>query len=152
MKKVFLTLLIAMSVWAVGYKAGDTVPPIDFPDQFGKRAIFNEMPQTLILTYEKGTSATVNDFLATQDGAYLQKHNAVYIADISGMPNFITEVFALPKMRKFAYPVLLIRDEEQGLKFPGEEGKVTVMKLKGNFVSSVTYVSTPEQLKVAIEQ
>lgn len=151
MKKVLLFLLITLSMWAASYNVGQTVPPLNFPDQFGKITVFKEMPQTFIFTREKGTSAIVNDFLKTQDGAYLQKYNAVYVADISGMPNFITEVFALPKMRKYPYSVLLIRDESQ-VKFPGEEGKVTVMKLKGNMVTSISYVSIPEQLKAAIEQ
>lgn len=152
MKIAFLFLLITFSVWAAGYKVGQAVPLLNFPDQFGKKAVFKEMPQTLILTYEKGSSATVNDFLKTQDGAYLQKYNAVYVADISGMPTFITEAFALPKMRKFAYSVLLIRDEDQGLNFPGEEGKVTILKFKGNVLTAISYVSTPKQLQVAIEQ
>jgi hypothetical protein len=152
MKKVLLLLVISLSVWAASYKVGQTVPTLDFSDQFGKRVVLKEMPQTVILAYEKGTSAVVNDFLKTQDGTYLQKYDAVYVADISGMPSFVTEVFALPKMRKFAYSVLLIRDEEQGHKFPSEEGKVTVMKSKGNMVTSITYVTTSEQLKAAIEQ
>lgn len=152
MKQALLFLMIALSVWAIPYKVGQTVPALDLSDQFEKKEVLNEMPQTLIFTCEKGASATVNDFLKTQDGAYLQKYNTVYVADISGMPSFITEVFALPKMRKFAYSVLLIRDEQQGLKFPREEGKVTVMKLKGDLLTSIAYVSTSEQLKAAIEQ
>lgn len=152
MKKTLLLMLMALSIWAAPYKVGQSVPPLDLPDQFGKRTVLKEMPKTLIMAYEKGTSAIVNDFLNGQDGGYLKKYNAAFVADISGMPNFITEAFALPKMRKFPYPVLLIRDEEQGLKFPGEEAKITIMKFSGNVLSGISYVSSPEQLKAAIEQ
>ena len=55
-------------------------------------------------------------------------------------------------MRKYPHTVLLIRDEEQGVKFPGEEGKITVMKFRGNFLTKVQFVETAEQLKKAIEQ
>ncbi|MFA6189511.1 MAG: hypothetical protein WC680_09580 [Sulfuricurvum sp.] len=152
MKKALILMLMVLSIWAVPYKVGQSVAPLDFQDQFGKRTVFKEMPKTVIMAFEKGTSGTVNDFLNAQDVGYLKKFNAVYVADISGMPNFITEVFALPKMRKFTYPVLLIRDEEQGLKFPGEEKKITIMKFQGNTLTDISYVSTPAQIKAAIEQ
>ena len=57
----------------------------------------------------------------------------------------------MPKMRKYPHTVLLIRDEEQGLRFPGEEGKITVMKFRGNFLREIEYITTAAELKQAIE-
>ena len=37
------------------------------------------------------------------------------------MPGLVTKLFALPKMRKYVHTVLLIQDEQQGLKFPSKE-------------------------------
>lgn len=145
-------LLIALSVWAAPYKVGQSVSPLDLSDQFGKRYTLKTMPKTLIMAFEKGTGATVNEYLAAQGKGYLDKYKAAFVADISQMPNFITETFALPKMRKYPHTVLLIRDEEQGLKFPGEEEKITVMKFRGNFLQSVEYITTADELKKAIEQ
>lgn len=152
MKKVIILILIAASVWGIPYKIGQSVVPLDLQDQYGKRATFKVMPKTLILAYEKETAATVNEFLNGQVSGYLKKYNAAFVADISGMPNFITEAFALPKMRKYSHTVLLIRDEEEGLKFPGKEEKITVMKFNGNVVASITYISTAAELQAAIEQ
>ena len=94
----------------------------------------------------------VNEYLAAQGKGYLARYNAAFIADISQMPNFITKAFALPKMQKYPHTVLLIQDEELGLKFPAEEEKVTVMTFKGNFLRSVQYVDSAAELKQVIEQ
>jgi len=152
MKKIIVFALLAMSLFGTPYKMGQSVMPLDLQDQFGKRTTLKAMPKTLIMAFEKGTGATVNEYLVTQDKGYLKKNNAAFVADISQMPNFITEAFALPKMRKYAHTVLLIRDEEQGSRFPAEEEKITVMKFRGNFLTQIQFISTTAELKQAIEQ
>lgn len=152
MKKTFIALMSAVGLWAAPYTVGQSLTPLDLHDQFGKHHILKVMPHTLIMAFEKGTGATVNEYLAAQGGGYLAKHNAAFVADISQMPNFITQAFALPKMRKYPHTVLLIQDEEQGLKFPAEEEKITVMTFKGNFLRNIRYITTADELKQAIEQ
>ncbi len=153
MKKVIISFLfIAVSMWGASYKVGQSVPPLELKDQFAKQHTLAMMPHTLIMAFEKGTGTTVNEYLAAQDKGYLDGYNAVFVADISGMPSFITQAFAIPKMQKYPHIVLLIDDEEFGLKFPGKEEKITIMKFKGNFLESIDYVSTADELKKAIEQ
>lgn len=152
MKKVIVLLMIAVSVWAAPYKVGQSVMPLDLSDQHGKRITLKVMPKTLIMAFEKGTGATVNEYLTVQEKGYLVKNKAAFVADISQMPKFITESFALPKMRKYTHTVLLIQDEEQGLNFPAQEEKITVMKFRGNFLTKIEYISTAAELKKAIEQ
>jgi hypothetical protein len=152
MKKIVIFALLAMGLWAAPYKIGQSVLPLALTDQFDKTYTMKEMPKTLIMAFEKGTGATVNEYLTAQDKGYLDAHKTVFIADISQMPNFITQAFALPKMRKYTHRVLLIRDEEQGLKFPAQEEKITVMKFQGNVLASVEFISTAVELKKAIEQ
>lgn len=152
MKKVMILLLMVLSLWAAPYKVGQSVMPLDLNDQFGNRVTLKVMPKTLIMAFEKGTGRTVNEYLSLQEKGYLAKNKAAFVADISQMPKFITESFALPKMRKYAHTVLLIQDEEQGLNFPYQEDKITVMKFRGNFLTKVDFISTADELKKAIEQ
>ena len=152
MKKVTAVLLMALSLWGAPYKGGHSVMPLDLNDQFGKRYTLKVMPKTLVMAFEKGTGATVNEYLSTQEKGYLAKNKAAFVADISQMPKFITETFALPKMRKYNHTVLLIQDEEQGNNFPYQEDKITVMKFRGNFLTKVDFISTADELKKAIEQ
>ena len=152
MKKVIILMLAAFTLWAAPYKVGQSVMPLDLSDQHGKRVTLKVMPKTLIMAFEKGTGATANEYLTVQEKGYLAKHKAAFVADISQMPKFITESFALPKMRKYSHTVLLIQDEQQGLNFPAQEDKITVMKFRGNFLTKVEFIETAEQLKKAIEQ
>ncbi|PHM17197.1 MAG: hypothetical protein CJD30_07875 [Sulfuricurvum sp. PD_MW2] len=152
MKKVTAVLLMTLSLWGAPYKVGHSVMPLDLNDQFGKRYTLKVMPKTLVMAFEKGTGATVNEYLSTQEKGYLAKNKAAFVADISQMPKFITETFALPKMRKYNHTVLLIQDEEQGINFPYQEDKITVMKFRGNFLTKVDFISTADELKKAIEQ
>lgn len=152
MKKVIAVLLTALSLWGAPYKVGQSVMPLDLNDQFGKRYTLKVMPKTLVMAFEKGTGVTVNEYLGAQEKGYLAKNKAAFVADISQMPKFITETFALPKMRKYNHTVLLIQDEEQGINFPYQEDKITVMKFRGNFLTKVDFVSTADELKKAIEQ
>lgn len=152
MKKVIMILLAALSLAAAPYKVGQSVLPLDLNDQFGKRVTLKVMPKTLIMAFEKGTGATVNEFLTVQEKGYLAKNKAAFVADISQMPKFITESFALPKMRKYTHRVLLIQDEQQGLNFPAQEGKITIMKFRGNFLTKIDFVDNEADLKQAIEQ
>lgn len=152
MKKVFIFLAVTMALWAAPYKIGQSIMPLNLVDQHGKRSTLKVMPKTLIMAFEKGTGATVNEYLAAQGKEYLKKNNAAFVADISQMPNFITETFALPKMRKYPHTVLLIRDEEQGVNFPYQEDKITIMKFRGNFLTKVEFIETDAELKKAIEQ
>lgn len=152
MTKVIMAVLTATALWAAPYKVGQSVMPLDLNDQFGKRVTLKAMPKTLVMAFEKGTGATVNEYLSSQDKGYLAKNKAAFVADISQMPKFITESFALPKMRKYTHTVLLIQDEEQGLNFPAQEEKITVMKFRGNFLTKIEYISTAAELKKAIEQ
>jgi len=152
MKKLTILLALSTLLAAAPYKVGESVMPLSLNDQFGKRHSLKVMPKTLVMAFEKGTAAMVNEYLAAKDKTYLSNNKAAFVAEISQMPRFITESFALPKMRKYPHTILLIDDEEQGLKYPYQENKVTVMKFNGNFLSGIKFVATQEELKSAIEQ
>ena len=78
-----------------------------------------------------------------KEKGFLETNNAVFIADISGMPSLITKFFALPKMKKYNYNVLLIYDEEEK-RFLKKEEKLTVYKLVNGVVTSVQYIGEKE--------
>lgn len=144
--------LLSLNLWGVPYTVGSTVEPIVLEDPFGVKHNLITMPELFILAFEKETSAVVNECLSKQENTYLSSHKAKYIADISQMPTFVADAFALPKMRKYPYPMLLIRDEEVGLKFPAQEQKITLIRLRGNVIQKIEYVSSVDELKTAIEK
>ena len=57
----------------------------------------------VIVAFEKATGTTVNEYLNSKTKYYLQNNHSVYIADIHEMPSIITNMFALPKMKKYKH-------------------------------------------------
>ena len=139
---VFLVVVSCSVVMADGLKAGTSIEVLkgnEYQDQFDKPQSIHGDTRTLILTFEKGTGGCVNDFLSKQDKDYLSRHKIQYIADISGMPGLVVSMFALPKMKKYPYIILLNYEDDFQEKVPHEKGKVTLISLdeKQNVVSTV---------------
>ena len=80
-----------------------------------------------------------NRYFSEQGAAYLPAEEAVFIANIYGMPG-IGSLFAMPKMRKYPHRIM-IADEEGLLDFlPQENGAVTVFELNEiGGIESITY-------------
>ncbi len=151
MKKSILLLCITLHLWATPYNIRDLVSPFDLKDQFGKIHHIDKMPQTLIIAFEKGTGSVVNEYLATQNRKYLEQHNAVFVVDTSTIPNFIIQYFGIPKLQKYSYSVLLSNDGAFTRYFLSQKGKITIIKFKENTINSISFVSSPDELKKAIE-
>jgi len=106
----------------------------------------------VIVSFEKDTGALVNDYLDTKKSSYILDHNAIFIADIHRMPSIITKMFALPKMQEYKHPIYLHYGEQFENFVPHKEEKLTLLRIKGQTVESIAYISTVKELKAAIEK
>jgi hypothetical protein len=144
MKKLLLiSTLLTASLFA-GFKAGETLPKIALNDQFEKPWKVESSDILLIMAFEKDVSIEISDFLKAQSKGFMTQRHMKYISDISAMPSFITSMFALPKMKKYPFSVMLINDDF-GKQFDREEGKVTVYRLKNNKITAIEFVD-PKKL------
>lgn len=144
-KKILLVITLSVVLFAKGYDINSKIKSFTIVDQFDKIHHVDEKIQTIIVSFEKGTGADVNDFLNNKGPNFLQQHDAVFIANISGMPSFVTTLFALPKMRKYKHNILLIYDDED-MRFIQKEEKSTVYKLENGIVKSIKFI-TKEDLE-----
>lgn len=138
-KKIILTILCASWLFANPFNLDDNIGSFTLQDQFDKKHTVDSSIKTMIISFEKATNADMNEFLSAKEEGFLAKNNTVFIADISGMPSLITTLFALPKMRDYKYPVLLIYDEDDN-KFSYQEDKFTLYKLQDGVITSVEYI------------
>lgn len=152
MKKIFLILLSTVIMWANEYQIGQTINTIILNDQFGTMHNIDKMPRTIIMTFEKEPSDVLNEYLSKLPEGYLEKNDAIFIADISGMPAFVSKSFALPKMREYKYKVLLITDENEGAMYPYQEGQITIIKIENNRIKSINFTDKLSQLNKMIEK
>jgi len=146
MKKILFILLIAYQLFASNFTLNDAIPNFSLTDQFEKIHTVNENIKTIIVSFEKSTGAFINNFLAQKEADFLEKHDAVFIANISGMPSFITNMFALPKMKKYKHTILLIYDDDDE-RFIQKDDFSTVYKMENGKVKEVFYVQTQEELE-----
>jgi len=139
-KKVIFLVLFATYLFSNSLDVDGKINSFSLSDQFDKIHIINGDIKTIVVSFEKGTGADVNEFLNKQKPDFLQKHQAVFIANISGMPAFITKMFALPKMKKYKHNILLIYDENDQ-RFLQKEEKSTVYKIENGVIKSVRYIT-----------
>lgn len=142
MKHLLLVSLLFTGTLLADFKVGDRLPAINLPDQFEKEHKVESKDRLVIMAFEKNISIAISDYLKAQPASFLETQHAKYISDISAMPSFITSMFAMPKMKKYPFPVMLINDDF-GKQFNRTEGKITIFKLKNHKIKSIDFI-TPE--------
>ena len=144
MKFLIASLLFVNLLFAQSLNVGDSFPVFGITDQFGDTGRVEYQDKMVIVTFEKGVSGELNSYLKNKESDYLPLNKVKYIADISGMPTFITNMFALPKMKEYKYNIYLIHEEEDAKPFVRKDDMVTVFKLKNYKIESVEYLTPKE--------
>jgi len=139
MKHLLVISLLFTSALFAGFKVGDTLPIIVLEDQFGKEMKVEKKDTRIIMAFEKDVSVYINEFLKTQDGTFLAQHHTKYISDISTMPSFITSMFALPKMEKYPFSLMLINDDF-GEQFNKKDKKITVYTVQNYKIKNIQFL------------
>jgi hypothetical protein len=158
MSKLFRTvslavgLSIAANAQADWLSAGTRLPELTLPDQHGAESIVGADAEIVIFSRDMDAGNIVKAALAEQGGKLLAEAKAAYIADIAAMPSVITNLFAVPSMRKRDYRIFLDRDGKATADFPSKEGKVTVMKLGGGAISQIDFVDTAAALSAMLKK
>jgi hypothetical protein len=112
----------------------------------------NEQVRAIFFAREMEGGKVIRALLDEAGAEFLERHKAVYVADISGMPTLIANMMAIPKMkRERAYPTLLDRTGTASARYPSEEGRVTVLLLDRLRVEQILYRGTADGLREAVE-
>ena len=128
-----------VSALSAPYQKGQTIESFQAKDQFDKPFTFDsKTTKFLLVTHDMETGKKANAALTTLGKEYLGSKKAVYVANIHGMPG-IGRMFAIPKMKKYSHRIILADDAGLIARFPQQAGKVTVLKISGGKVTSITY-------------
>ena len=149
-KKILFTVLLALSAIANSLNVGNDVSSLKIKDQFEKEHIIDSNIKTILFASDKDTSDILKDYLLSKDADILTRNNAVYVADISGMPSLISKFIAMPKMKKYPFSILLLDDTNKE-NFTKEEGKIIVYTLENSKVTNISKISKKEELEVIIK-
>lgn len=125
---------------------GDTILSFSLPDQFDAVHQVNSKDyKTIVIAFEKDMAVMVNDYLKEQPSTFLSSNKALFISDIHTMPSFVTNLFALPKMKKYSYSLLLLYEEKDI--FPKQENALTVLKTQDNKIVKIEYVKDAKEIE-----
>lgn len=139
---------VADKLGAVG--VGDPPPEISLDDQHDRLLRIDSATKMILFAPDRTSGEIAYAALEPVGDEALDDAGIRYIADISGMPGFVTRMFALPKMRDYSFSVLLATEEADAAALPSREGHVTVLKISDGRVADVAYFADATALAAAI--
>lgn len=140
MRKLLAVLLLVPSLSFADpalLKVGDALPNFQLNDQHDKPYPLPADLQAILFTADKSAGDVINGLLKQQPADYLPQRKAIYIADISAMPGFITSMVAMPKMRDYAYRIAIGAEKNQTAMLPRAEDQVTLIYLQNGKVTRI---------------
>ncbi len=152
MNKLLLALSLACPLWASAgrIEVGQPLPTLSLQNQHGQA--WRIAPDTQMVIFAAGRTASnlVMAVLSSQPKGWLTSRQAVYLADMSKMPGFITRTFALPALREQPFEVGVSLDAKTLADWPRQEDAVTLIRLDQGRVIGRDHASTEGQLKAAL--
>ena len=136
---VLACFLLGLAAHAAPLAVGDLLPVFSARDQHGNEFNSTNRFRFMLAVTEMAAAKAANQKLAAMGAGYLETNSAVYVMDIHTMPG-IARYFALPKMRKYPQPIVLVETAETLAAFPAQPGRVTVLTLTpGKRIQKITY-------------
>lgn len=152
MNKTLLALCLACPLWALAgpVEPGQPLPALSLQNQHDQA--WRIAPDTKLVLFAAGRKASnlMQSVLAPQPKGFLAGRHAVYLADMSKMPGFITRTFALPSLRELNFEVGVSLDEKTLAGWPRQDDAVTLIRQDQGRVVSHEYATTEAQLKAAL--
>jgi hypothetical protein len=131
-------------------QVGELLDGFALPDQFDAEHQLDASVRIVLFGRDMDGGNLLKAALDEEGASFLEAKHAIYVADIHRMPSLIARMFALPSMRKRAYPVWIDREGEMTSRLPSEPGKATILGLRERRISSIEFVDTPEAVRAAI--
>ena len=144
---VMLALLIPGFASAELVQKGQPFPAYTLPNPHGVTNTLKSSTRAVIISSEKDVSGMVRDWLLTKKTDFLEQHRAEYVADITPMPAIITTLFAMPKMKKYPFPMLLADDPQFARNYPNQKGHIALFLLDDqHVVQDIHFLSNADDL------
>ncbi len=158
MNRLLLSIVLLLPLAAVSFVAtaaplatGATLQPFIIDDQHGKPGQVDEHTRVLMFSRDMTANKLAKAAFGAKPAPYLDTAHAMYLIDVSGMPKFVTNTFAIPKMQKYVYRIFLDRDATKTTALPSQKKLVTVVHLDHLKVTSIEYAGSADALARAVQ-
>lgn len=145
--------LLASSVFLFGatgdlapLQAGATLPPMVLKDQHDKSLPLTRDTRIVFLANDMASSRLMTKALEALPPTALKDRQAVYIADISSMPQPISSIVAMPRMRRLSQAVAVVQHAGDVAHLPRKPGAVTVLTAEGGTIRTIDFAQSAEAI------
>jgi hypothetical protein len=138
--------LIATAAGAEPYQVGSVLPPLELPDPHGEAHALDASTRVILFSRDMDGGGVIQDALAADGAALLERQHAVYIADVSRMPGLVRRWIAKPRMRARPYRMLIDEEGEATADFPSLPERPTLLFLESRRVVRIEHPATPAEL------
>jgi len=138
MKILLSCLLFVGVVFGATIKVEDNLSGLKIKDQFEKDLVVTNDTKKIIVAFSKEKGAEIKKHIDANPD-YLKNENALYFADVSAAPSFVTSLFMMPKFKEYSYSMGIIMDEDVAAKFPQQEEMITIISLKDSVVTAIEF-------------
>lgn len=151
--RLFAVLVLCLApFWAQALELGERLAPWTLLDQHEQAYSLNEQTRILLVARSMDAARLVKAALKDRPQGYLEARQAVFVADISGMPSLIARMFAIPSMREYSYRVLLDPEARVAPRYPGDRDKVLWLDLRQERLQGRREFASADELAAALEQ
>ena len=147
---ILMVTLVLRSVQAAPVEIDQALPRLVLQDQHAVPWQVRGDTRLVVFAAGRQPSNMVMEVLSGQVKGFLESRQAVYVADMSRMPGFVTRTFALPALREQPFVVGVNLDEKQLVDWPRQDNAITLIHLDAGRVSSIAYVRSTAELKAAL--
>ena len=143
-------MALPMFSWAEAPTPGQAMPSVLVQDQHEQPwGIAADTRLVLFATGRKAANLAM-EVLGEQPKGFLATRHALYLADMSKMPGFITRTFALPSLREQPFAVGVVLEENLLSDWPRQQDAVTLIRLEKGRVVAVDYAASAAALREAL--
>jgi len=153
LRSVLWAALCSVSMaWAApdNFAVGEPLPSLTVQNQHQKSWGWNDTTRLVILAKGRAPANWVMDVVGSQGQGFLASRQAVYLADMSKMPGFITRSFALPALREQPFEVGVVMDDKALAAWPQQADTLTLIHLDRSRVVRHEFVTDAAGLRRAL--
>lgn len=152
MKKALctLSLWLPLALLAGPVEVGQPLPALTLKDQHDKAWQIGADTRLVLFAAGRKASNLALAVLSAQPRDFLEQRKAVYLADMSRMPGFITRTFAMPSLREQPFRVGVSLDERVLADWPAQPDAVLLIDLQDGRVSRVRSAGSEAELRTAL--
>ena len=152
MKKALctLSLWLPLALLAGPVEVGQPLPALQLKDQHDQTWQIGADTRLVLFAAGRKASNLALTVLSAQPKDFLEQRKAVYLADMSRMPGFVTRTFALPSLREQPFRVGVSLDERALADWPAQPDVVLLIELEQGRVSRTRSAGSEAELRAGL--